>query len=252
MRKITIIFLINCLSFLAYANDPISEKQQALIAKFLKQQAKQHNSVEKSVSAILHRHPERVEEVITVALDLYPEQHMAIMQGAIHAEPAISCEVIDIFIKSDISEISEIVKLAIELEPAYANEIVETAAQYHQDQIEEIVRVAIKTDPFVTDSLVSNTMASYPEKMLDILTSAILAIPDQITNIVQGALDLFPTEREEVIATAVSTVNEAKLEKTDKIVKAAIESGVAKEEAIAAAIKGGANRELLLTNISDK
>ena len=48
MHKLTIILLINCLSFLAYANDP-NEKQQALIAKFLTQQTNQHISVKKRV-----------------------------------------------------------------------------------------------------------------------------------------------------------------------------------------------------------
>jgi len=76
--------------------------------------------------------------------------------------------------------------------------------------------------------------------MLDILIGAIKAIPDQVVNLVKTTLQLFPDQSADVIKNAVNSSHQ----QFDKeIVKAAMSAGVEKEFAIAAAIKGGANKD---------
>ena len=104
------------------------------------------------------------------------------------------------------------------------------------------MRVAIRTEPYDMTNIVNNTASNYPSEMLNILTAALTAIPEQATNIVKDILALFPLEADTVVTTAVTQSDDSY---NSGIVNAAIDSGVDRDSAIAAAIAGGAKKETL-------
>lgn len=241
MKYLFVCLLLSCISLGVLAKDPAREKQDVLITKLLNQQVRQHISIQNSVSSILKRYPEKVDAVLNAALATYPDDYRQIMLGAISAEPALACDVVEKVIKANVATNEEIVSIAIKAEPAYAREIVDIAAKQNPAKIAEIVRIAIITEPFVGQSVMDNSMLTYPDKMLDILTAAITAIPEQAVSLVKSTLALFPGEGEKVITTAISSSHS---HHSQEIVDAGVDSGISEDSAIAAAIAGGADKQV--------
>jgi len=243
MKNIIVLFLLMGLCTTGViAKDVAEYKQDRLIAKILHQQVKQHISIQKSVSSILTRFPEKVDSVLKIALKKYPSDYRQIMIGAMNAEPVLSCEVIEILLKAKVASDEEIIAIAVEAEPAYAQEIVNIAVLNSPADIENIVRVAIETNPYVSDSVVNGAMTSFPEKIYDILSGAIKALPEKVSYFVRNTINLFPNSSENVVTTAVNT---SKLRHAQNIVESAIKAGLDEDIAINAAIAGGAKRENL-------
>jgi hypothetical protein len=242
MKKLIILLMLVGISSTVMAKDIAEYRQERLITKILSQQVKKHRTIQSSVHSLLSRYPEKVDIVMSVAFKRYPGQYRQIMLGALSAEPVLACNVIENAIKANVAPSSELVIIAIEAEPAYAQEIVNTAVKFNPSEIESIVRVAIRTEPYDTNNIINNTATNYPSEMLSILTAAITAIPEQATNIVKEILQLFPGQAETVVTTAVHQSSDSH---NNDIVNAAIDSGFDKDSAIAAAIAGGANKEML-------
>eukprot|EP00487_Bulimina_marginata_P001782 TRINITY_DN1420_c0_g1_i2.p1 TRINITY_DN1420_c0_g1~~TRINITY_DN1420_c0_g1_i2.p1 ORF type:complete len:113 (-),score=21.05 TRINITY_DN1420_c0_g1_i2:10-348(-) len=99
MKKLIILLMLAGISSVAMAKDVADYKQERLIAKILNQQVKKHRSIKSSVHSILSRYPEKVDVVMSVALDRYPEKYRQIMLGALSAEPVLACDVIENAIK---------------------------------------------------------------------------------------------------------------------------------------------------------
>ena len=209
-----------------------------LFDQLMKRQVNSAIAVERSVSSLIKNYPEKINLILAVAIHKYPHEYKQIICGTLRAEPALTSDVIEVILNSDIANISEIISIAVTEEPAYANEIVSTVANHQPDDIENIVRVAITTEPVIAQSVVGKTMSSYPEKLLDIISVAIKALPNQVANIVSDAIKLFPDDADAVVSTAVSPT---KGKQSREIIESAIKSGISKEQATAAAIAGGAN-----------
>lgn len=242
MMKLTTLLTLGCFSIGVFATDPATEKQESFIAKLLTQQVNQQISVKRSVSALLNRSPEKVESVVKVALDLYPYEYEQIIQGAIEAEAALTCDVIKVVIDSDLATYDEVLEIAILAEPAYATEIINTVAKENPQELENIVRVAMTTEPYISEDIFDTALLSHPERMLDILTGAIKAVPQQVVGLVKSTLAMFPDSGDDVVTTAIRTSDSAHAK---QIVDAAVTAGVEEASAIAAAISAGANKEQL-------
>lgn len=243
MKYICVLFtIVLTISFSLHSTpyNSLENKQEKVISNLFDQlvqhQINSNMAIERSVNALLKSYPEQIDIVLKVALSKYPQEYKQIMCGALRAEPALASDVITILLKSNIATSTDIVSIAINEEPAYAKEIVNTAVFYYPDELESIVRVAILTGPVMANNVVNNTMLSYPEKLLDILIVAVKALPDQVTNIVRDTLRL-SSDNSGIISVAVSSSNR---EKTREIIATAIQSGMSKESATAAAIAGGA------------
>lgn len=243
MKYLTVVFTI-ILSISAPLHstpyNSLDNRQEKIISNLFDQLVqRQINSsiaIERSVNALLKNYPEQIDIVLKIALEKFPQEYKQIMCGALKAEPALASDVIAILLQANIATSTDIVSIAVHEEPAYAKEIVNTAVLHYPDEIEDIVRVAILTEPVMGKSVVKNTMQSYPEKILDILVVAIKALPDQVTNIVRNTLRL-SSDSTDVISVAVNSSHRAK---TREIIATAIQSGISKESATAAAIAGGA------------
>lgn len=236
MQYLFIFLLLSSISFSSFANEDATYKQELFISKLMKQHVKQQISVQKTVSSILKRYPEKIDSVLNVALELYPKKHKEIMLGALHAEPVLACNVIEHFIINDIASTSELVKIVIETEPAYAQEILNSAVLHDPDNMEEIVRVALLTEPLTSREILSNTMTSFPERMVDILTGFVKAIPNKVSQWVAYTFVMFPDSGEAIVSTAISATNASH---NKKIIEAALEAGLEKDLVISAAIEAG-------------
>lgn len=240
MRILLVLILGYFFSVQAFAQTNTEKKQKRIVAGFFAQQVKKNHSVGRSVNAMLKRYPEHVDLVVPIALDLYPRKYKQIITSAIHAEPALACDVIIAAVNSTVVSVEVAVSLAIEAEPAYAKEIIEAAINAKPENIHSIVRVAIKTDPFDKKDVVEDTMTKFPAQMLSVLAGAIEAIPAGVSSFVNSALNLFPNEAEHVVFTAV---NSSKSKHAREIINLAMEHGITESDAIEAAIAGGATQE---------
>jgi len=224
------------------ANFSVPLQQEQFIAdlfeQLVKRQVNSSVAIERSVSTLLKNYPEKIDIVLKVAINRYPDEYKQIMCGALRAEPALTSDVVEIMLNANVTDSSQVVSIAMTEEPAYAKEIVSTAALQKPNEIENIVRVAILIEPVIAKKVVDDTMLSYPEKLLDILTVAIKALPNQVSSIVSNTIKLFPNNAEEVVSTAVSSTNG---KRAREIIETAIHSGVSEEQATAAAIAGGAS-----------
>ena len=241
---VIVMLLVNVTNFsYAAANEKTNEKSKRIIAGFIKQQAKSNVSIGRSISTILSRYPEQVDAIVPIALELYPDKYKQIIIGAINAESALACDVVEAAINSNIVESDEIVRIAIEADPAYANEIIETAATNDIEEIQNIIRVGITIEGTNGKDVMKSALASFPEQLVGILSGAIQALPNQVTEFVASAINLFPSKAEQVVTTAVSqNTNIGNRE----IVNKAIANGVSETAAIDAAIAGGANQQELI------
>ena len=243
MKYLCVLFtVVLSLSFSLHSTsyNSIEDRQEKVISNLFDQLVQRQTntslSIERSVNALLKSYPEQIDIVLKVALAKYPQEYKQIMCGALRAEPALASDVITILLQSNIAASADIVSIAVNEEPAYATERGNTVILHYPDELENIVRVAILIEPRIANNMVNNTMQSYPEKILDILVIAVQALPDQVANIVRDTLRLSP-DSSEVISTAVSHSNN---ESAREIVTTAIQSGMSKESATAAAIAGGA------------
>lgn len=199
MRFFLILLLLGGISTNLFAQGSAVSKQEKFVTRLLDQQVKQQNSIKNSVSSILTRYPEQVEVVVNVALKLYPNEYKQIMYGALEAEPVLTCNVVQLFIKSEVAPLNEIVNLAISVEPAYIQEIMKTAtlASTNHNTAHEVMHSEH------SKTLMSATMTSYPKSIIDILKGTISAFPENVVHFVKEALLLFPDEDKEIISTAV-------------------------------------------------
>lgn len=231
-------------SFPVYSitNDPMYSRQTAVLSslfdQLVKHQINPENAIEKSISALLKSYPEQIESVLTIAITKYPHNFKQIMCGALRAEPALTSDVIDIILKSNIASSEEVINFALIEEPAYATEIVNAAVSHNPLDIENIVRVAIIAEPLMAKHIVDATMMSYPEKILDILAVAIKALPDQVVNLVRDTLRISP-ENPDIVSIAIHSSNGGNAR---EIISMAIKSGISEASATQAAIDGGAKQ----------
>lgn len=235
MKKFSLLLLLAGINFASYAMESIENRQEDMISSLLTQQVQQNISVENSVNALVKRFPEKAEIILKFALENYPEKYKEIITGTIHAEPALSAIVVAAVLHAKVASCPDVVKIAIDIEPAYANEIIQAAYKNSNDPIQDIVTVAVNTEPFISSSLISN--AKDKKTMLNIFIGVVKAIPDQVVSLVKTTLHLFPNESADVIRNAV---NSSHKQFDREIVNAAVDAGVDKNLAIAAAIKGGA------------
>ncbi len=240
MNKINLFLLLIGVNFASYAMDSIENRQEKLISQLLSQQVQQNISIENSVGSLIKRYPEKVDTILKFALLNYPKKYEEIILGTIRAEPALSAAVVAAVLHARVASCAEVVKIAISAEPAYANEIILAASQNSLDPIQDIVRVAVSTEPFISNSIISNAKNDSSDKMLNIFVGIVKAIPTQVVSLVKQTLLLFPEDSAEVVSTAVSS---STAQFDQKIVDAAINLGVKKEIAMAAAVRGGANRK---------
>ncbi|PCI58451.1 MAG: hypothetical protein COB35_13770 [Gammaproteobacteria bacterium] len=236
--KFILFVLLFSITTTSFAMDSVKNRQEKLISQLLTQQVSQNISIKNSVSSLITLYPEKADIILKIALGTYPRNYKDIIIGTIQAEPALSASAVSAALQANVAQCKEVVEIAINAEPAYANEIIQAALKNSQDPIQNIVRVAVSTEPFISNSLLSN--AKNKETMLDILIGAIKAIPNQVVNLVKTTLQLFPDQSADVIKNAINSSHQ---QFDQDIVKAAMNAGVEKELAIAAAIKGGANRD---------
>lgn len=236
MKYLCAFLLLCCISVGSYAKEDVTNKQELFITKLMKQQVKQQISVKKSVSSILKRYPEKIDSVLNVALELYPDKHKEIMLGALHAEPVLACNVIEHFLMNSIASSSELVQMVIETEPAYAQEILNSAILHDPDNMEEIVRIALLTEPLTSREILSSTMTSFPERMVDILAGFVKAIPDKVAQWIAYTFVLFPDSGEQIVSTAITSTNDSH---NKEIIEAALDAGLERKLVISAAIEAG-------------
>jgi len=244
MKYIYILALLSCISTGSFAKDDVTNKHELFITQLLNQQTKQQISVKRSVSSILTRYPEQVDVVLKVALMLHPKEYKQIMIGALDAEPVLACNVIELFLKENISSTTELIQLVVDAEPAYAQEILNSAILHDPDNMEDIVRVAILTQPLNSIEILSSTMTSFPEKMVDILSGFVKAIPEKVAQWISYTFILFPDNGEQIVSTAINSTNEMH---NNEIIKAALDAGLDKEQVLRAVKEG----EAQLTRVND-
>jgi hypothetical protein len=237
MKKFNLLLLLIGINFTSYAMESIENRQENLISRLLNQQVQQSISIEHSVNALVKRYPEKIDIILKLAINNYPTKYKEIILGTIHAEPVLSAVVVAAVLQAQIASCAEVVKIAINAEPAYANEIILAASQNSIDPIQDIVRVAVSTEPFIYDSLISNANAD-DNSIANIFLGIVKALPDQVVNLVKKTLHLFPNVGANVVENAVYSTPK---EFNQDIINAAMNAGVKKEIAIAAAIKGGAS-----------
>jgi len=241
MKKINFLLLLIGVNFTSYAMDSVINRQEQLINQLLNQQVQQNISIENSVGSLIKRYPENAQSILKLALRKYPKNYKAILTATIHAEPALAAAAVTAVLQANVAECREIVQIAIGVEPAYANEIILAAAHNSSDPIENIVRVAVSTEPFISDSVISNTSNKNSDSMLNVFLGIIKALPDNVVSLVKRTLKLYPEKSEAVVTKAVRS---SKRQFDQQIVETAILSGLTKEKAIAAAVKGGAKKEV--------
>lgn len=240
---VVLLFMTFSITLFAKQTDNFSAsiQQEQIISQLFDQlvnrQLHRDYNIERSVSSLLKNYPEQIDTVLKVAIEKYPHEYKQIICGALRAEPALTSDVVETMLNSNIANSSQVIKIAITEEPAYAKEIVNSALSHRPDDIVNIVRVAILTEPVIAKNVLDDTMLSYPERLLDIVTIAIQTLPNRVASIVSDAIKLFPKKAESVVSTAVSS---AKSTSTREIIATAIKSGISKEQATAAAIAGGA------------
>jgi len=240
MKKISFLLLLIGVNFTSYAMDSLKNRQEQLINQLLSQQVQQNISIENSVGSLIKRYPENAQSILKLAFKKYPNQYEAIISSTIHAEPALSAAAVTAALQANVAECHDIVKIAINAEPAYANEIIQAAIRNSADPIQNIVRVAVSTEPFISDSIIENIKNENSESMLNVFIGIIKALPDHVVSLVKKTLKLYPKNSEAVVTKAIYS---SKSKFDQQIVEAAVKSGLTKERAIAAAIKGGAKEE---------
>jgi len=237
MKSIILVLLLCGFTSSLIAKEYSSSQQDRLIAKILNLQLSRQISLERSVSALLTRYPEKIDVVVDAALEKNPQRYRSIMLGAMRAEPVLACSVVEVMLDKNVAPAEEIVRIAIEAEPAYAHEIVNIAASKQPQNVKHFVRIAIKTDPVTHNSVLKNTIDSHPESTFDIFLGAIKALPDQVVSLVKDTLMSDPEQSKEVITYAIQ---ESHKNLSREIVESAIAAGIDKKLAIETAINAGA------------
>lgn len=202
-RSVFLSFLLLILA-LPTLNAETELKTNDFIANLISQQVEKNIALDKSIRALLVRFPEQVESVLYTAFSLYPDRYTEIINGAITAEPVLSCNVIHVALQAKIASLEEILGIVIAAEPAYAQEVIHTALEHHPLKIEKIVSVAITTDPAVASSIVPGTMKAYPEQYSQVLAVSIQSIPDKTMSFTDIALATFPKSTEQTFSVAFS------------------------------------------------
>ena len=105
-----VLSIILSFSFPAYAtpNSAIKVRQEKVLTdlfdQLVKRQIDSKMAIEKSVNALLESYPEQIDVVLKIAISKYPQEYKQIMCGALRAEPALTTDVVNIILKSNIAK----------------------------------------------------------------------------------------------------------------------------------------------------
>ena len=243
--------IILCGEALATTNSKtIDDSSKKLSKDFIERQVVQNMSVGKAIKSLVSHYPAHAHNVVSTALDLYPDSHREIVHSAISAQPALTQEIVQIAIDKGVTQCSKIVEAAIMAEPSYVDFVVKAAVNAKPQELDDIVRIAVVTEPDSADSIVQTLASSYPHKTTEILQTALEAVPFVGEYIIEALLAIFPEKAEDVINTAVkeSLEDETNLVKMLEAAKAA---GVNEQELFKYATTAGASEEQIKTALNN-
>ena len=227
---------------LAIENNAAIETENKVLQGFIKRQVSQSMSVGRAVRSITSHYPQEAETIVSVALDMYPDDYREIIHAAISAQPTATSKIVQIAIDKEVSSCPNIVQLAIEADPSYVDFVVGAAADSSPDELKDIVRVAVLTEPDSADTIVQTLTEEHPNELVDILTSAIQAVPVVGEYVVNALLAIFPEKAEDVVTTAVRE-SAGQREQVRKILETAHQAGVESEKLKEYALNGGAHED---------
>lgn len=244
MKAILLTFLVIVNSSIVFAGN--LESKQRFLTRLLDTSIENSISVERSVSSLLKQYPEFEEIILDTAFENYPEHYRQVIRGAFNANPAFSEDIIRLALEHNVDSCDKIIIAAIKAEPAYADDILAIASKLHPDDKEHLFITALKTKPVMMNSIVDSTLDSNPSDFGSYLTMALEQLPEMFIKIVNHAFTNYPSKSEEVVEVAVNCALKANHnENVRKIIDSAIASGLNKDVAVNAAIKGGAEPALL-------
>lgn len=213
-----------------------------LTATFVQHQVEQNMSIGRAIKSIVGHYPNETTNVVSTALDLYPDKYKEIIHAAISEQPMLTEAIVTIAIEKGISSCSSIVETAINAEPSYIDFVVTAAANSTPEELNEIVRIAVITEPDSANYIVQSLARAHPNKIVDIIQSAIGAVPLVGEYVVEALLAILPNEAEDVVATAVRESSEQR-ENVKRIIETAHNSGVSDIDVENFAMKGGATKK---------
>jgi len=221
-------------------NDPKLDSH--LTATFVQHQVEKNMSIGRAVKSIIGHYPNETTNVVSTALDLYPDKYKEIIHAAISEQPMLTEAIVTIAIEKGISSCSSIVETAINAEPSYIDFVVTAAANSTPEELTEIVRIAVITSPDSANYIVQSLAKEHPNKIVDIIQSAITAVPVVGEYVVEALLAIFPNDAEDVVTTAVRESG-AQRENVKRIIETAHNFGLSDIDVEMFAIKGGATKE---------
>jgi hypothetical protein len=213
-----------------------------LTVAFVQHQVEQNMSIGRAIKSIVGHYPNDTTNIVSTALDLYPEQYKEIIHAAISEQPMLTEAIVTIAIEKGISSCSSIVETAINAEPSYIDFVVTAAANTTPGELKEIVKIAVTTQPDSANYIVQSLAREHPNKIVDIIQSAIGAVPLVGEYVVEALLAVFPNDAEDVVTTAVRESG-AQRENVKRIIETAHNSGVSDIDVKNFAINGGATKE---------
>ncbi len=209
---------------------------------FLKRQLEQNLSIGRAVKSIVSNYPQEASNVVSTALDMYPEKYQEIIHAAISAQPMLTEDIVKIALEKNIASCANIVKTAINAEPSYIDFVVTAAANSTPEELNEIVRVAVITEPDSADFIVQSLAQQHPNKIVEILSSAIEAVPLVGEYVVEALLAIFPNDAESVVSTAVRESGSER-DNVKRIIETAQNFGLDEQSIYKYAKEGGATDE---------
>ncbi|WP_026377338.1 hypothetical protein [Aestuariibacter salexigens] len=248
--KVAAVVLL-CSNFVVFAEQQDHSEPSMLTESFIKRQVEQSLSPGRAVSSIIRNYPSEVIDVVSIALDLYPDKYREIIYAAVSAQPSSSEDIVTVAIEKGITECTSIVETAIAAEPSYVNFVVNAAANSTPGDIEDIVRIAVVTEPDSADRIVQSLSQAHPNKMVDILATAMGAVPYVGEYMVDALLAVFPAQAEEVITTAVRESHENRAE-VSKIIDSALSAGVDRKDIKQFALNAGLSEDEVNDALKEK
>lgn len=226
------------------ANDQASatfqpnESTQRLIQAYdrlLRQHTRQNMGITRSVRILIKNYPEHVEPILAAAFLQRPNAYHHIARAAIHAEPALTQDIVSLAIRMELAAPEEVVQVAIRAEPTYIDDIVHAASIESPNDLESIVRVAVKTDPEMASTILSSVNNNEVGHFSGFIQTTLNALPalgnylvDTFHSIIPGEDKLTP-EQQLVLSE----------ERTDKILRGALQAGISRDEVEEAAHSAG-------------
>jgi hypothetical protein len=256
MKNVVGIFLLTSalISPLVSSVESVEEVKRAdnhLTNTFVQHQVEQNVSIGRAIKSIIGHYPNETTNVVSTALDLYPDKYKEIIHAAISVQPMLTESIVTIAIEKGIYSCTSIVETAINAEPSYIDFVVTAAANSTPEELNEIVRIAVITQPDSANYIVQSLAKDHPSKIVEIIQSAIGAVPFVGEYVVEALLAILPNDAESVVTTAVRESTKQR-EDVKRIIETAQNSGVSDIDIENYAMNGGVSKEEVAKVLENK